>query len=113
MATRRARKGTASSPTNAASTSEVEARIIVARILPASRDTVEKSAEAKARPRPTRASKNLTQTSLVPDCSHCTKRLGADGGDFNELAYAEPISSEPSIVRWNGQSRIGLREKRS
>src|SRR5271165_2614784 len=96
-ATRRARNGTLTSPTKVASTSEVEARMMVAQRLPASRDTVEKSAAAKASPSPTSASRNLTQTSAEADCSHCPSRfgmdgLGAEGLDFNGLAYVEPTS---------------------
>src|ERR1700730_11682445 len=94
-ATRRARYGTVTSPTKEASTSEVEARITVAHRLPASRETVEKSAVAKAIPRPTRASRNLTQTSPEADCSHRVSRPDKDGLDFNGLAYPEPTSSEP------------------
>ncbi len=32
------------------------------------------------------------------------RRLGTEGFDFNGLAYAEPTSFEPSILRRNGQS---------
>src|ERR1700721_2650429 len=103
-ATRRARYGTVTSPTKVASTSEVDARITVAQTLPASRETVEKSAEPKAKPRPTSASKNLTQTSAEADCSHWANRLGADEGVFNGLAYADATSLEPSILFGNGQS---------
>src|ERR1700675_4612431 len=100
-ATRRAKYGTVTKPTKVARTSEVEARITVAQTLPASREIVEKSAEPKASPRPRSASKNLTQTSAEADCSHRASRLGADGPDFNGLAYAEPTSSEPSILCGN------------
>src|SRR5580692_4773516 len=82
----------------------------VAQTLPASRDTVENKAVAKARPSPTSASRNLTQTSAEADWSHWARRLGTDWLDFNGLAYAEPTSSEPSIVGRNGQSRSGCGE---
>src|ERR1700686_3926544 len=98
-ATRRARYGTVTSPTNVASTSDVEARITVAQTLPASRETVENNADAKATPKPTSASRNLTQTSAAADCSHCARRPGTEGVDFNGLAYAEPTRFEPSIPR--------------
>ena len=70
----------------------------VAQTLPASRDTVENNAVANARPRPTSASRNLTQTSAEPDCNHWARRPGRDEVDFNGLAYAEPTSLEPSIL---------------
>ena len=84
----------------------------VAQRFPASRETVEKSAVAKASPRPTSASRNLTQTSAEADCSHCATRPGwaQEGLDFNGLAYAEPTRSQPSIPRWNGQSRSACGE---
>src|ERR1700693_5294165 len=103
-ATRRAKYGTVTKPTKVARTSEVEARITVAQTLPASRETVEKSAEPKAKPKPKSASRNLTQTSAEADCSHCASRLAADERVFNGLAYAEATSFEPSILCGNGQS---------
>ena len=56
-------------PTSVAITSEVDARMRVAQRFPASREIVENKAAANANPSPTRASKNLTQTSAVADCS--------------------------------------------
>ena len=101
-------------PDQVATTSEVEARITVAQTLPASRETVENKAAPKARPRPTKASRNLAQISAEVDCSHCDSRpgTGAEGVDFNGLAYAEPTSSEPSILG-ERTIKIGLRGKRS
>src|SRR5438477_593949 len=98
------------SPTNAASRSEAEARMMVVQRLPASRDTVENSAVAKAKPRPISASRNLSQTSAPADCSHCATRTGSDELDFNGLAYVEPTSPQPSILWWNGQSRTACEE---
>ena len=53
----------------------------VAQRLPASRDTVENRAEAKASPNPRSASKNLIHTSAEAVCSHCTMRLEAEEPD--------------------------------
>src|ERR1700704_1729088 len=89
---------------------DVEARITVAHTFPASRETVEKSAVAKARPSPTSASRNLTQTSAEADCSHWAIREGAEAPAFNGLAKEEATNSEPSILCGNGQSGFTCRE---
>src|SRR5580692_4198232 len=70
-ATRRARYGTVVKPTITASRRAADASTRVAQRFPDSRDTVEKSAAAKARTRPTIASKKRTQTSGI---SRCRKR---------------------------------------
>src|SRR5258708_7172622 len=80
----------------------------VAHKLPASRETVENNAVAKASPNPNSASRNFTHTSAAVDCSHCASRPGlerVDGLTFIELATVEPTASQPSILPWNGQSR--------
>src|SRR5580658_3185078 len=69
MATRRARYGTVTSPTNAAINRDTAARTTDAHRCPASPDTVENSAAPNASPNPTSASKNLAHTSAVPDRS--------------------------------------------
>src|ERR1700689_2971306 len=89
--------------------------MMVAQRLPASRETVEKSAAAKASARPGSESRNLIHTSAEADCTHCASRFGSEGlaveaFDFNGLAYVEPTSVEPSIPRWNGQSRSACRK---
>lgn len=83
---------------------------MVAQRLPASRETVEKSAEAKASPNPTSDSRNFAQTSAFADCSHSATRPGVEDPDFNGLATAEPISFEASIPEQNGQSATDCRE---
>src|SRR5580658_6799882 len=64
-ATRRARYGTVVKPTITASKRAADASTRVAQRFPDSRDTVEKSAAAKARIRPPIASKKRTHTSGI------------------------------------------------
>src|SRR5581483_8966405 len=97
-------------PTRVARTSEVEARITVAQRFPASREMVENRAEAKARARPTRDSRNLTQTSALADCSHRASRLGKVELESNGLVRAEPTGRSLAF-RMGTHNREALAEK--
>src|SRR5579864_625974 len=96
--------------TSVTRTSETDARMTVAQRLPASRDTVENKAEAKASPNPKSASKNLIHTSGEVDCSHCATRLEVEESDRSGLVRAEPTEFEPSILGQNGQSGTACRK---
>ena len=92
--TRRARYGTVVRPTKVASRSAADARMTVPQTLPASRDTVENNAAAKARVSPTIASRNRTHTCDSPNHE---KRDGAAGCEtFCVLAKVtvSPVSAE-------------------
>src|SRR6266853_6929413 len=70
----------------------------VAQRFPASRDTVENSAAAKASPNPTRASRNFAHTSAAGECSHSNTGPEPEALDFNESAYGK--CTDRSLASW-------------
>src|SRR5438270_12228608 len=74
-ATRRARYGTVTRPTSVAITKDVEARITVVQRFPASRETEEQRAVAKASPKAINAHRNVAQSSWEADWRPRPSRL--------------------------------------
>src|ERR1700677_2313343 len=110
-ATRRARYGTVVKPTITASSRAAEASTRVAHRFPDSRDTVEKSAAAKARTKPTIASRKRSQTSGISRCRKRENRwrsesCGVSGGFIFELFESPSLEVSTESTQHQSEPRL-------
>src|ERR1700736_3635801 len=83
----------------------------VAQRFPASRETVENSAAAKASPNPTRASRNFAHTSAAGECSHRNTGPEPEALDFNEPAYGDCTDRSLASVGDKDQSALKSKQR--